>query len=511
MVAQQQSPPTLQGIALALAAIFLATANFVVVLDMTIVNVSISHIAGGLAISPIEGTQAITAYAVAEAITVPLTGWLAKRFGSVKVFLTCIVLFAICSMICGISTSKNMLVVGRLLQGLAGGPMMPLSQTLIMQIFPAHKKSLALGIWSITTLLAPIAGPLIGGYISENWSWHYIFLINIPIAAICAVFSMKLLKPFESQTQREKIDFVGLILLIIWVGSLQTVLDTGQQNNWFESTHICILSVTAIIGFITFLIWELTEKKPIVNLHVFRHRGYTASVITVGLAFGAFFGSVVLLPLWLQGIMQYTSTYSGEVSSTLGCLAILTAPIVAVLASKFDPRPLVFLGVVWLGIMTFIRSFANTDMSMLAISLLVLIQGIGLPFFFIPLNAMALGSVKKAEIASAAGLLNFIRTLSSAIATSVVTTIWDHKTTMFRAELSGQIASPDQLAVMLGDTSQVGQQMAANILDQTFQKQIIMLATNQTFLTVSFTFVIAALAVWLTPKPTTKITQVGAH
>ena len=510
-VAGKTLPAPLQGAELILAALFLALANFVVVLDMTIVNVSVPHIAGGMAVSLSEGTYAITSYAVAEAITVPLTGWLASRFGAVRVFVVCIMLFGVCSALCGLSSSLGMLVVSRMLQGMAGGPLMPLSQTLLMQIFPKKKHGAALGLWSMTTLLAPIAGPMIGGYISDTMSWHYIFLINIPIALVCGVFTMRLLRAHETDTARTRIDFVGMILLVFWVGAFQLMLDEGKNHDWFESSYICMLGIFAAIGFASFLIWELTHENPIIDLRVFRHRGFSVSVLTISLAFGAFFGSVVLLPLWLQTYMGYTATAAGSVSAAMGCFAVIIAPIAAKLSQKIDPRSMIFVGVIWLGTFTFIRSFGTTDMTAMQLRLPLFLQGMGLPLFFVPLTALALGSVEPRETASAAGLMSFLRTLSGAFATSIVTTSWENQTQIIRSDMVGRIASPQEVAVLMGDTSAAGQETARYVLEQLVQGQAVMLATNQIFLVVSLTFVLAASVIWLAPRPQRTVDMAAGH
>ncbi|MDP3372457.1 MAG: DHA2 family efflux MFS transporter permease subunit [Candidatus Paracaedibacteraceae bacterium] len=493
--------PVLAGNDLILAAVVLAVANFLVVLDSTIANVSIPHIAGGLAVSSTEGTYVITSYAVAEAITVPLTGWLAKRFGTLRVFTTCIALFGFFSCLCGLANSLGTLILGRVFQGLAGGPLMPLSQTLLMQIFPKEKQGAAIGLWSMTTLLAPVLGPILGGGICDNWGWEYIFFINIPIAAVCSVTALRLLRPFETKILKEKMDFIGLLLLITWVSSLQLMLDEGKNYDWFESKYIWGLGITAAIGFAAFIIWELTHEKPIVNLRVFRHRGYAVSVLTISLAFGAFFGSVVLTPLWLQMYMGYTASWSGFSTAAIGIFSMLASPIVAKFTQKYDLRILVFSGVMWLGLLTFVRSFNTTDMTYLQIALPMLIQGFGIPFFFIPLTRLALVSVTPDETASAAGLMSFMRTLSGAAATSIVTTSWEDKTNVFRTDLVARSLSPEQISVLIGDSSAYGQGIAAQILEQMTQSQAVMLATNQIFLIVAFTFSFAALAICFAPKP----------
>jgi DHA2 family multidrug resistance protein len=231
----------LKGIWLVLGGLVLALANFIVVLDTTIANVSISHISGGLAVSPHEGTYVITSYAVAEAITVPLTGWLVSRFGSVKVFSISMILFGVFSVMCGLAHSLDFLILARVFQGLSGGPLMPLSQALIIQIFPKERRGMALALWSMTTLIAPVLGPICGGYICDNWGWEFIFYINIPIALFCAVFSYGLLKRFSNKVTKSKIDFVGMGLLVVWVAALQIMLDEGKNQDWFESTEYAFL------------------------------------------------------------------------------------------------------------------------------------------------------------------------------------------------------------------------------------------------------------------------------
>lgn len=503
MAYEEKPVRPLQGSELFIAGLLLAASNFIVVLDMTIANVSVPHIAGGLAISPSEGTYVITSYAVAEAITVPLTGWLASRFGTLRVFTFAMLMFGVFSMLCGLANSLGFLVISRVLQGFAGGPLMPLSQTLLLRIFPKEKQGAAMGLWAMTTLIAPVLGPVIGGHISDNWGWPFIFYINIPLAAMAAFLIWKMLQRFETKTIKVKIDFVGLALLVTWVAALQLMLDEGKKLDWFASTEICILLGVAIIGFISFLIWELTQENPIVDLRVFRHRGFSASVLTISLAFGAFFGSVVLTPLWLQTYMGYTAEWSGLTTCALGMLAVIAAPFAAKMSTKFDPRYLVFFGVMWLGLWTFVRSFGTTDMTHWQVSIPMLIQGLGMPFFFVPLTGLALASVLEKETASAAGLMSFLRTLAGAFATSIVTTSWENEASMYKAELAGKIQVPPELA-------QSGAQGIA-MLDQMVQSQAVMLATNHIFLISACTFVFAAFAIWFAPKPTRVADTSSAH
>ena len=497
---QREKDAPLTGAMLWAVAIVLATANFIAVLDMTIANVSVPNISGALGATTSQGTWVITSYSVAEAITVPLTGWLAARFGAVRVFVIAMALFGAFSAFCGISTSLGMLVVARICQGFAGGPLMPLSQTLLLRIFPKEKAAAAMGLWAMTTLIAPVLGPILGGYLCDEYSWPWIFYINVPIAISCAFVAWNMLKRYELPLLKNPIDRVGLVLLIIWVGSLQLMLDEGKNLDWFSSHEIVALVIVAVIGFAAFLIWELHEKHPIVDLRVFRHRGFSVSVLTISLAFAAFFGVNVLTPQWLQSYMGYTATSAGTATAWAGVFALFVAPIAATLSSKVDPRRLVFGGVLWLGLVTLLRSVATTDMSYWNVSHPIMLMGLGMPFFFIPTTSLALASVDEHETASAAGLMNFLRTLSGAFATSLITTVWDDRITLNHAELVG-LSDSDQGVRSILENSGMAADAVLQSVDRLINGQAVMLATNQIMTAIGIAFVIAASVIWLAPKP----------
>lgn len=510
MSSAEPSQTPLSGGTLILAGLLLASANFVAVLDTTIANVSVPNIAGALGASSSQGTYVITSYAVAEAITVPLTGWLAQRFGTVRVFVLSLILFGVCSALCGLATSMGMLVVFRIFQGLAGGPLMPLSQTLLLRIFPKEKAPMAIGLWSMTTLVAPVLGPILGGMICDRMHWSYIFLINVPVAIACGWGAFRLLRRFESPLARLPIDRVGLVLMIVWVGALQFMLDEGKDKDWFASTEIVVLAIVALIGFLAFLIWELTERHPIVDLRVFRHRGFSASVLTISLAFGAFFGNTVLTPLWLQSYMGYTATWSGYASAMTGILAVMVAPLAASMASRFDGRWLVFAGVLWMGVVTLSRAHASTDMTFWQVAFPLLLLGLGLPFFFVPLTGLALASVDEPETASAAGLMSFCRTFSGAIATALVNTAWEDRIKINHAELAN-IVDPASGYLRQLQESGMALEQARGTIDNLVQSQAVMLATSELFAIAGAAFVLAALAVWLAPRPTRVADTSQAH
>lgn len=483
-----------------LAAITLAFANFVAVLNLTIANVAVPNIAGSLGATTSQGTWVITSFAVGEAITVPLTGWLAARFGAIRIFVGAAIAFGVFSLISGLANSLGLLVVARIFQGFSGGPLMPLSQTLLMRIFPKEKAAAAIGLWSMTTLVAPVVGPILGGYLCDEYHWSWVFIINLPIALTCSFFSWKLLKRYQEPLLQNPIDIVGLVLLIIWVAALQLMLDEGKDLDWFASTKIVMLAVTALIGFAAFLIWELYNEHPVVDLRVFRHRGFTASVLTISLAFAAFFGVSVLTPLWLQSFMGYTATQAGLATAWTGITAFFIAPMVAQASNKVDPRKLVFVGVIWMGLITLWRSIATTDMGFWDVAIPLMVMGFALPFFFIPTTGLALASVEEREMDSAAGLMNFLRTLSGAFATSLVTTAWSDGITRNHAELVG-ITDSDQSIRTLLDQSGMEPDAVNQAIDYLITGQSVMLATNQLMWAIGIAFLIAAAFIWLAPKP----------
>lgn len=498
----------LKGGRLFLAAFVLALANFMVVLDMTIANVSVPHIAGSLAVSSSQGTWVITSYAVAEAICVPLTGWLAGRFGAVRTFSVSLFGFTLFSILCGLSTSLEMLILCRIGQGLFGGPIMPLSQMLLMRIFPVEKQSQAMGMWAMTTVLGPILGPILGGTISDNWSWHWIFFINIPVGLACAFAVSRLLKSAETPTNKLKIDLGGLLLLVLWIGALQLMLDLGHERDWFSHPLIVILAITSLLGLIVFTIWELTERYPIVNIKIFRYRSYTISVLALAFGFGAFFGSIVLIPQWLQINLGYTATWAGLLTATMGFGSLTMSPIVAKLATKYDPRALASFGLCLLGTVTVMRAFWTSDADFMALAWPQILQGFAVPFFFIPLSNMALSAVRPDEMASAAGLMNFLRTMAGAIGASVVVTLWDDHSKLSRAELSGLI-HPDQVQNTLmgmGLSEQGSIAYIASLLD----KEALTLSADHTFFSLALVFFFAGLIIWFCPKPKRGISS-GEH
>jgi DHA2 family multidrug resistance protein len=511
MIEQPKEETHLHGIALFATVGLLALANFMAVLDLTIVNVAVPHIAGSLAVSPNEGTWVITSYAVAEAITVPLSGWLAARFGAVRVMAIAAAGFGLFSLLCGLAPSLSMLVVFRVLQGFAGGPLMPMSQTLLMRISPPNRVQQALGLQTMTTILAPIAGPLIGGSLTDSVGWPWAFYINVPISIFVALMVWTLLRKRETQTVRRPVDYIGLGLLILWIGALQIILDNGQDKDWFGSSFIMILAVVAAIGFVAFLIWELTDEHPIVDLSVFRNRTFSVMAGAMALTFGSFFATVVLIPLWLQTNMGYTATWAGNAMAFQGMLGVVMAPIAAMLISRVDPRWLMSIGLGILAAVTFWRTGFAQNMTFWQIVAPQVFTGLGIPLFFVPLLGLSIAAVPAAQTASAAGLVNFIRTMSGAFGTALGTVLWDNAATSARVDLAGRLQNSQPVLDKLQAQGLSLQQAVQNLSDMV-QSQAVMLATNRVFLLLAITIAVVAAGVWLSPKPKGAVSlSAGGH
>lgn len=430
--AQDGARPSGRG----LVATALALATFMQVLDTTIANVSIPTIAGNLGVSPDQGTWVITSFAVANGISVPLTGWLMQRFGVVRTFVLSVLMFTLASFLCGVAWSLPSLILFRVLQGATSGPMIPGSQALLLGLFPPEKKGAALAIWSMTTLVAPVCGPILGGYISDNYAWPWIFFINVPVGLFCAVICWQGLRHRETPTRKLPVDVVGLGLLMVWVGSLQIMLDTGKDAGWFESTQITVLALVAAIGFVAFLIWELGEAHPIVDLSLFKRRNFAIGTITFCLGYAVFFGAVVLQPLWMQTWLGYNATWAGLVAAPSGMVAVVLSPMIGRYIGRFDARLFASASLLAYAISYFMRSGYTADASFAAFTAPLLVQGIGMSMFFIAMLTILLDGVPVERVPAASGLSNFLRITAGSFATSIVTTFWDDHAALHQSRLA---------------------------------------------------------------------------
>jgi DHA2 family multidrug resistance protein len=435
--------PPLQGSSIVLGTVALSLATFMNVLDSSIANVSLPAIAGDLGVSPTQGTWVITSFGVSNAISVPLTGWLTQRFGAVRLFVTSVLLFVLASWMCGLASSLEMLIGFRVLQGLVAGPMIPLSQTLLLSSYPPAKAGMALAMWAMTTLVAPVTGPLLGGWITDNMSWPWIFYINIPVGLGAALVTWRIYARRETPIRKLPIDTVGLALLVMWVGALQIMLDKGKELGWFDSGEIVALGLVALVGFVVFLVWELTAEHPVVDLRLFGRRNFATGTVATSIGYGLFFGNVVLLPMWLQQYMGYTASAAGMAVAPVGLLAILLSPLVGKNVAKVDPRRFATVAFLGFAFVLWMRSHFTVQADFATIMVPTILQGGAIAFFFIPLSAITLNGLTPDRIPSASGLTNFVRITAGAMGTSAVTTLWDNRATLHHVHMVEKLTPTD--------------------------------------------------------------------
>lgn len=493
-----------QGVTLGILTVALALATFMNVLDTTITNVAVPTIAGDLGVSPDEGTWVITAFVVATAIAVPLTGWLAQRFGEVRLFVACTGLFTLFSMLCGLAGSFSLLLILRVFQGAVAGPMIPLSQSLLMNNYPPDKRGLALAIWGMTTVVAPVLGPILGGWITDNYNWPWIFYINIPVGIFSILITWSMLKNRETPRHRLPIDAIGLALLVLGVGALQIMLDKGNQNDWFGSAFILTLGITALVALVIFVIWEWFEPHPVVDLTLLKSRNFNVAAVAITLGFGVYFGGIVIFPLWLQTQLNYTATWAGIASAPVGLLAIVLSPIVGRNLHRVDLRVLVTVAFLVFALCSFWLGSMTTQVTLWQLIDPRIYLGIGIATFFIPLTAMSLAGLPQSRVASASGLLNFLRTLGASFGTSLSVTMWDRRATLHAHHLVANLTTANQsLHQALGALKARGFPLKGSfgVLEHMVAQQAFMLSTNDYFWLSGWIFVGLMGLVWLARPP----------
>jgi len=485
-----------------LTAFALTLVSFMQVLDTTIANVSLPTIAGNLGASANQATWVITSFAVSNAIALPLTGFLGRRFGERRLIIWATLGFVIASLLCGLAHSMGFLVLARVLQGLVAGPMYPVAQSLLISIYPPNKRGQAIALLAMVTVVAPICGPILGGWITDNYSWEWIFFINIPIGLFAAWMLASQLRGRPERLERPKMDYLGLATLIIGVGALQIVLDLGNDEDWFHSNLIITLSIVAALGMAVFLIWELTERDPIVNLRLFRHRNFAAGAIAMVLGYATFFSVGLLLPLWLQRTMGYTPLWAGLASAPIGILPVVLTPFIGRYAMRFDMRVLASFAFVVLALTSFIRSQFNLDVDFHHVALIQLVQGLGVALFFMPILTIVLSDLEPHEIAAGSGLVAFVRTLGGSFSASLTTWLWNERSAVQHARLTEVLPALDpgvqQTVAALG---QGDAQRGAMVLNQMVSQQATQIGFNEVFHLIGSIFLIIIVFIWLAKPP----------
>jgi MFS transporter, DHA2 family, multidrug resistance protein len=476
--------PPLRGMQLVLLTFAIGVSSFMEILDMTIVNVSVPSIAGSLGVSPSEGTWAISSYMLAAAVVQPLAGWIGRRFGEVRTFVSSVVLFMVFSAICGLATTMPMLIVARLMQGFVSGPMMSVAQALLLRNYPAHLRGLALGLWAMVVIVAPIFGPILGGWITDNYSWPWLFYINLPVAAAAAIISWGLLRKRESQRVKVPVDTVGLVLV--------------------HSTESVAAAVIAFVALAFLIPWELTDKHPVVDLHLLGRRNFRVGTVAIGFAYFAFTGVNVVFPLWLQTTLGYTATWAGFAMAPVGLIAIVMAPVVGRNLHKLNLRWAATIAFCIFATSLFWIAKQNETVAFQQLALPRLLQGAGLALFFLPLNQMLMSGIPARELASAAGLSNFIRTISGSMATAVCVWLWTDRSEHHHATLV-QHVTPDSGAwtayqQQLADQGIQGTQAFAYV-DRLIGLQSGTLGANDLFYLLGFLFLALIPLVWMAKPP----------
>jgi len=428
------------------------------------------------------------------------------------------VLFVVASLLCGLAPSLELLILFRVIQGAVAGPMIPLSQSLLLSSYPREKAGTALGMWSITTLVAPVAGPLLGGWITDNFSWPWIFYINVPVGIVAATMTWTIYRSRETPRQRLPIDGGGLLLLVIWVGAMQLMLDKGKDLDWFASPLIVTLAVVAVLGFALFLVWELTDAHPVVDLRLFKRRNFITGTTAVALTYGAYFGSIVLLPLWLQEYMGYTATDAGMVLAPVGVLAVIMTPLVGRYGHRFDPRVFATMSLLLFALVSGLRGRFNTTADLATIIVPTLIQGAAVSTFFIPLISLALSGLPPRQIPAASGLNNFVRITAGAFGTSIATTLWDHYASIHHATLVEHVTLQDPAAVAAMSTLRNLGMSAGQIdgyLNQIINQQAYTMGASDVFYASAWLLLVMVPLLWLaggrpSPRPGTASGGEGA-
>lgn len=477
-------------------ALTVTLATFMEVLDTSIANVALPHMAGSLGASQEEATWVLTSYLVSSAIVLPISGWLATRYGRKRFYMTCVVMFTVCSFLCGIAQSLPMLIIARILQGAGGGGLAPSEQAILADTFPVSKRGQAFAVYGMAVVVAPAIGPTLGGWITDNFNWHWIFFINIPIGIISIFLSQRMVEdpPYlqEKRKQVGKIDTLGLGLITLGVGFLEFVLDKGQEKDWFGDTKITTFFILAICTLVFFVIWEWNHPDPIVDLKLLKNRNFGTAIFLQFVLGMVLFGSTVLIPQFLQVLMGYTAERAGMALSPAGFMMMLMMPIAGRLVSKMDARLLVSMGyaVTAIGLYNLTRLDLQTSFDQIV--LWRMFQVSGLAFVFIPISTLNYVGVPRDKNNQISSFSNFSRNLGGSVGTAMLTTFLQrtqqvHQSTLGANVVAGSerytqfIDSTKQSLMRLGQGSDQAAQLAMGHAYQMMIQQASMLSYMNAF------------------------------
>jgi len=421
-------------------ALAVTLATFMEVLDTSIANVALPHIAGSLSAGQDESTWVLTSYLVSNAIVLPLSGWLSSIIGRKRFYMSCVALFTVSSVLCGFAPNLAMLIFFRILQGVGGGGLQPSEQAILADTFPPAKRGMAFAVYGVAVVMAPAIGPTLGGWITDNFSWRWIFFINIPVGILSLALTSRLIQdpPYlrRRKLSETNIDYIGLGLIALGLGTLQVVLDKGQREDWFESNFIVTLTAISAASLVWVVIWEWYHKDPIIDLHLFRERTFaTANFLMFMLGF-ALLGSTLLLPLFMQTLLGYTAERSGMALSPGGFTIMLAMPLVGFLLSRYSPRWLLVFGLTMLSLSLFHMTRFDLDVDFKTVTMARVYQAIGMAFLFVPINTAAYAFLPREKNNAASGLMNLARNIGGSVGISFVTTMLARRAQVHQVMLS---------------------------------------------------------------------------
>jgi len=424
-----------------LVAISVMLATFMEVLDTSIASVALPYIAGSVSATNDEATWVLTSYLVANAIILPTSSWFSQRFGRKRFLLTCIVIFTISSFACGAADSLAMILIARAIQGAGGGALQPLSQAILLESFPPHKRGQAMALFGLGVVVAPVLGPTVGGWLTETYSWRWAFYINIPVGILAIFMIMRYVHDpiYIRDAKPGRFDGIGFGLLAIWLGALQIVLDKGQEDDWFGATWIRWAVTILAVCFVSFLVWELRARNPLVKLRVFLNRNFTLGCLLIGLFGGVIYGMITLLPLLYQELLGYNALDAGMAVSPRGLGSLVAMPLIGLISSRIDNRWLIGIGFTIFGFCGLWFAKVNLDISQYSFLWPVIISGFGASMVFVPLASTSMASLPNEEIGNAAGLFNLLRNIGGSIGISIVNTVVARHEQVHRVEMSGHM------------------------------------------------------------------------
>ncbi len=422
-------------------------ATFMEILDTSVANVSLPHIAGNLSVTTEEATWVLTSYLVSNAIVLPITGWLGTYFGRKRFLTICITLFTMASVFCGMAPNLQCLILARILQGIGGGALIPVSQAVLLESFPPEKRGVAMATFGMGVIVAPILGPTLGGWITDNYSWRWIFYINLPVGIFAALMAQAFVEdpPYLKQAREriERIDFLGFALLAVWLGTLQIVLDKGQQEDWFASDWIRWFTVTSTVCCLGFLVRECLIEHPIVEVRVLRNRNFATGVLLITTLGAVLYGTTAALPIFLQTLMGYSALQSGWALSPRGLGAFVTTFLVGQLVGRVRNRVLITIGFALLAASSFWLGNINLQVSLWNVIAPSVLNGVAISFIFTPLTTAAVGHLQQAQMANATGIYNLMRNLGGSFGIALVTTMLARRAQVHQALMVGHLTPFD--------------------------------------------------------------------